>query len=106
VATEIQLRSEEPAVLSMMTDRITHPPQGRHGGAPSTPNVLGRSGDGVVPPKGRTELRPGEVLIMHTPGGGGFGPPAEREPELRRRDLDFGYVTPEESERAYGPQPE
>jgi N-methylhydantoinase B len=50
-----------------------------------------------VPPKSRTELKPGELLTMHTPGGGGFGPPGERDPELRRRDLEFGYVTADES---------
>jgi N-methylhydantoinase B len=93
VATEIELCSERPAMLSMMTDRITHPPLGRHGGGPGTSNVLTRSTGGAVPPKGRTELQPGELLIMHTPGGGGFGPPTERDPELRRRDVEFGYVT-------------
>jgi len=95
VATEIELRSKRPAVLSMMTDRITHPPLGRNGGGPASPNILARSTGGTVPAKGRTELKPGEVLIMHTPGGGGFGPPAERDPELRRRDAEFGYVTPD-----------
>ena len=95
VATEIELRSKRPAVLSMMTDRITHPPLGRNGGGPTSPNILARSTGGTVPAKGRTELKPGEVLIMHTPGGGGFGPPAERDPELRRRDAEFGYVTPD-----------
>ena len=93
VATEIELRSASPAVLSMMTDRVTHPPLGRHGGGPASPNVLARSGGGMVPPKGRTELKPGEVLIMRTPGGGGFGPPEDRDPEQRRRDVEFGYVT-------------
>src|SRR6185437_6445238 len=95
VATEIELRSKRPAVLSMMTDRITHPPLGRNGGGPASPNILARSTGGTVPAKGRTELKPGEVLIMHTPGGGGFGSPSERDPELRRRDAEFGYVTPD-----------
>lgn len=93
VATEIELRSQSPAVLSMMTDRVTHPPLGRHGGLPAAPNVLERSTGGIVPAKGRTELKPGELLTMRTPGGGGFGPPDRRDPELRRRDADFGYVT-------------
>jgi len=93
VATEIELRSASPAVLSMMTDRVTHPPLGRHGGGPASPNVLARSGGGTVPPKGRTELKPGEILVMRTPGGGGFGPPEDRDPEQRRRDVEFGYVS-------------
>jgi len=95
VATDIELRSKKSAVLSMMTDRVTHPPLGRHGGHPAAPNILTRSGGGSVPPKGRTELQPGEVLSMRTPGGGGFGPPEARDPEQRRRDIEFGYVTAE-----------
>src|SRR5262249_1945017 len=93
VATEIELRSQSPAVLSMMTDPLPHPPLGRHGGRPAQPNVLERSYGGTVPAKGRTTLKPGEVLIMRTPGGGGFGPPEQRDPDMRRRDAEFGYVT-------------
>jgi len=39
----------------------------------------------LVPPEGRLELR--------LPGGGGYGPPAGRDPELIARDLREGYVT-------------
>ncbi|MFE1599255.1 hydantoinase B/oxoprolinase family protein [Methylobacterium sp. ID0610] len=38
-------------------------------------------------------LRPGQRLRLETPGGGGWGPPAERDPEALRRDLRLGYVT-------------
>jgi len=41
------------------------------------------------------------VRIM-TGGGGGFGPPAEREPEAVRRDVREGYVTAEAARRDYG----
>ncbi len=102
VATDIELRGDRPAILSMMTDRVQHPPLGRFGGLPGSPNVLSRSSGGPVHPKSRTRVEPGEVVSMHTPGGGGFGPPADRDPELIRRDLEYGYVTPETSRRLYG----
>jgi N-methylhydantoinase B len=102
VATDIELRGSGPAILSMMTDRVDHPPLGRFGGLPGSPNVLTRSSGGAVHPKSRTRVEPGEVVHMATPGGGGFGPPAERDPELIRRDLEFGYVTEETSRRLYG----
>lgn len=102
VATDIELRGTRPAILSMMTDRVQHPPLGRFGGLPGSPNVLTRSSGGAVHPKSRTQIEPGEVVHMATPGGGGFGPPAERDLELVRRDLEFGYVTPETSRRLYG----
>ena len=44
----------------------------------------------------------GERLIVELPGGGGLGDPHDRPPELIRRDLDAGYVTPEGAKRDYG----
>jgi N-methylhydantoinase B len=37
-----------------------------------------------------------------TGGGGGFGSPAERDPEAVRRDVREGYVTAEAARRDYG----
>jgi N-methylhydantoinase B len=37
-----------------------------------------------------------------TGGGGGYGDPAEREPELIHADLADGYVTPEATSAQYG----
>jgi N-methylhydantoinase B len=34
--------------------------------------------------------------------GGGWGPPAERDPEAVRRDVREGYVSPEAARRDYG----
>jgi N-methylhydantoinase B len=101
VATEIELRGDRPAVLSMMTDRVDHPPLGRFGGLPGTPNVLRRSSGNSILPKSRTEIQAGEVVTMHTPGGGGYGPPAERDPALINRDIEYGYIT-REGARVYG----
>jgi N-methylhydantoinase B len=105
VETAIELRADRPALLSMMTDRIDHPPLGSHGGMPGTPNVLTRSTGGRVPAKGRTQLQPGEILTMHTPGGGGFGSPDARDPQQLQRDLEFGYVTAAGRKRSYSVGP-
>jgi N-methylhydantoinase B len=32
------------------------------------------------------ELRRGDTLVIQTPGGGGYGDPADRPPELVERD--------------------
>jgi N-methylhydantoinase B len=37
-----------------------------------------------------------------TGGGGGFGPPADRDAAAIRRDVSEGYVTPEAARRDYG----
>jgi N-methylhydantoinase B len=44
----------------------------------------------------------GEVVRIMTGGGGGFGPPSEREPDAIRRDVREGYVSREAARRDYG----
>jgi N-methylhydantoinase B len=48
------------------------------------------------------EMRPGDRLEMLVPGGGGFGNPFEREPQLVLEDVLNGYVSVEGAERDYG----
>lgn len=47
-------------------------------------------------------LKAGDVITIHTGGGGGFGHPWERDIESVRRDVLDGYVTREGAERDYG----
>ena len=39
------------------------------------------------------EIRVGDVLVLETPGGGGYGPPAKRSRESLLRDVEEGYVS-------------
>jgi N-methylhydantoinase B len=39
------------------------------------------------------KLARGGRVRLETPGGGGFGDPAARDPAARERDLRLGYVT-------------
>ena len=39
---------------------------------------------------------------MTTPGAGGWGAPAEREPERVRADVSDGVITAERAEAQYG----
>jgi N-methylhydantoinase B len=102
VATSIQLRGDSPASLSMMTDRVDHPPLGLFGGLAGTPNILTRTSGEPIEPKSRTDIHPGEIVTMQTPGGGGYGLPADRDPAMIAHDLEFGYITPEAARRDYG----
>jgi N-methylhydantoinase B len=45
-----------------------------------------------VAAKARIVLQPGDTLTFETPGGGGFGPPAERSAEARTTDTAEGYT--------------
>jgi N-methylhydantoinase B len=44
----------------------------------------------------------GEKVKIMTGGGGGWGPPSERDPEAVRRDVREGYVSAETARRDYG----
>ncbi|TNC12794.1 hydantoinase B/oxoprolinase family protein [Methylobacterium terricola] len=46
-------------------------------------------------------IRAGERVRLETPGGGGFGHPAERDRDALKRDLRLGYVTREAAVRDY-----
>ncbi|HEY4864901.1 MAG TPA: hydantoinase B/oxoprolinase family protein, partial [Candidatus Dormibacteraeota bacterium] len=47
-------------------------------------------------------LPAGTVLRLRTTGGGGWGDPFEREPELVLQDVIRGLVSAESAERDYG----
>ena len=83
----------------MMTDRVDHPPLGLFGGLAGTPNVLTRTSGEPIEPKSRTDIHPGEIVTMQTPGGGGYGLAADRDPAMIAHDLEFGYITPEAARR-------
>ncbi|MFO0987338.1 MAG: hydantoinase B/oxoprolinase family protein [Alphaproteobacteria bacterium] len=48
-------------------------------------------------------LKRGQRLRIESPGGGGYGPAAERDPAKIAEDVRLGYVTAEAAERDYGP---
>jgi N-methylhydantoinase B len=70
------LRLNAPATASLLTDRRASRPYGLAGGDPGAPgqNILIRAGvESPLPAKGSVELRPGDILSIRTPGGGGWG---------------------------------
>ncbi|MGZ8669825.1 MAG: hydantoinase B/oxoprolinase family protein [Solirubrobacterales bacterium] len=62
----------EPATLNLLTDRRRHAPEGREGGGDGAcgENLLN---DESLPPKATRELVEGDVVVVRTPGGGGYG---------------------------------
>ncbi len=73
----------EEAVLSVAVNRVATRPWGLEGGCPAEPaRVVVRRRDGGVeplPPLASTRLGPGDVVVVETPGGGGYGEPPGRE---------------------------
>jgi N-methylhydantoinase B/oxoprolinase/acetone carboxylase alpha subunit len=47
-------------------------------------------------------LHRGDAILIDSAGGGGYGPPREREPELVLADVEAGFVSPEAARERYG----
>ena len=47
-------------------------------------------------------LHAGDEVLLESAGGGGYGDPHEREPELVRRDVELGLVTEQAARERYG----
>ncbi|TIX44457.1 MAG: hypothetical protein E5V19_00950, partial [Mesorhizobium sp.] len=47
-------------------------------------------------------LRAGDRVRVGTPGGGGYGDPLARDPELVLRDVRLGYYTTEQAKEMFG----
>jgi N-methylhydantoinase B len=52
--------------------------------------------------KTNVHVHEGDTLVMLVSGGGGFGDPSGRDPELVAADVRAGIVTPEAAARDYG----
>ena len=79
--------------FSAMFDRVNHPAKGRDGGKPGAAGSVALDDGTVLKPKGWQHVPAGRRLILHLPGGGGFGDPAQRSDAERQADLTKGYVT-------------
>lgn len=88
----MQLRSGE-ATIALLAERHTVRPAGLAGGKAGGVGVH-RLTDGertrVLPAKTTVPFAPGEILEVQTAGGGGYGPPADRDPAARERDARDG----------------
>lgn len=88
-------------------ERTVNPPWGLAGGKPAAVTrtlIRRRDGEELVPPLKCEDfhLAAGDVEYVYSAGGGGYGDPAERDPERVRRDVLNGYVSREAAELVYG----
>ncbi|MHB8531240.1 MAG: hydantoinase B/oxoprolinase family protein [Solirubrobacteraceae bacterium] len=87
-------------------DGTVNPALGARGGEPGALlRPFMRRADGEViqlDPWGHVILRPGETIISISSGGGGYGPPHERDAEHVRHDVTEGWVSSERARAVYG----
>ena len=107
LAYEVELLRGE-ARASFVMDHGRFGPQGVLGGSDGAVNevTVFRGGEAHVPPHLSKEqdipLKAGDRVRVGTPGGGGFGDPTKRDPELVRSDVELGYYTEEQAREMFG----
>jgi len=100
--TEFTRRGEGRWSVSPILDRTKYPAPGLLGGKSGAAGEF-LLDDGARPnPKAQVDLNGGRAVHLNLPGGGGYGDPFARDPELVRQDVIAGYVSPEAAARDYG----
>lgn len=105
-AMEFRVFAPDSRVTARNRDRSRFRPWGILGGRAGAPSDLvlnpGTPRERVLGNTDLVVMDPGDVLHIHSPGGGGRGSPLEREPERVLLDVQRGYVSAAAAERDYG----
>jgi N-methylhydantoinase B len=102
---EIEVMDDAEAFV--FGDRARFAPPGVAGGSAGAPNRFSfQSDEGERTPPMASKmvgirLARGRRVRLETPGGGGYGPAAERDPEAVARDVRLGYVSRDAARRDY-----
>jgi N-methylhydantoinase B len=106
VAYDLEIRHPSAVVVMRGKDRQRFCAWGAAGGQAGTTsgNIGTRQGAEPHDIGKRTVYRPelGELIQLWGGGGGGFGDPFERDPELVMADVAAGLVSPERAREVYG----
>jgi N-methylhydantoinase B len=98
-------RFDRPTTFTVLADRTARGPWGVFGGYDGgvAEYVLVRGGEERrLGAKTTVELEAGDTISYRTCGGGGYGPPFERDPERVLRDVREGKVSIERAREIYG----
>jgi N-methylhydantoinase B len=101
---EIGAKNDAEFAVNAIFDRVANPPKGRDGGGDGAPGWVGLDDPNGTPlrTKGFQIVPKGRHLVLKLPGGGGMGDPRQRDPDLVRRDVADGLVSPEAARTVYG----
>jgi len=95
---EMVVETAEPAVGNTAGDGVRYGACGILSGADGAPHRYTLHSKGQPPRAIKTKevglvVRPGDVLVLESGGGGGWGDPSLRDPACAARDIENGFVT-------------
>jgi N-methylhydantoinase B len=99
LGTEQVIQARSPLMVNIQVDRMHCRPWGLAGGHSGMGNEValridGRAAADLPNAKVLTRhLKPGDAFTLRAGGGGGFGPPQERNPARVAEDVRQGYVS-------------
>jgi N-methylhydantoinase B len=108
LGAEMVVQALSPFSLTTRIDRMHCKPWGLDGGGEAAGNSIGIRRNGRWEkdlPNAKifnVRLNRGDAYMMQSGGGGGFGDPMERDPELVAEDVREGYVSPTVAHNVYG----
>ncbi|MBI3108639.1 MAG: hydantoinase B/oxoprolinase family protein, partial [Candidatus Rokubacteria bacterium] len=98
----VRVTADQPVTAALRCDRTRHPAEGLVGGGPGATGTVLVNGEVNPNPKAKMRLRPGDMLTMETPGGGGFGDPHTRDRRHVEEDVRNGLISAEAARDVYG----
>ncbi len=108
LGAEMVVQALSPFTLTTRIDRMHCKPWGLDGGRDAMGNSIGIRTNGQWNddlPNAKVfgvRIKKGDAYVMRSGGGGGFGTPLERDPDLVLADVRQGYVSPEAARTSYG----
>ncbi|MET0851813.1 MAG: hydantoinase B/oxoprolinase family protein [Candidatus Rokuibacteriota bacterium] len=102
---EFGVETDADWLFTASFERARIPCQGLLGGRPGAPGRVETVQGRVLASKAQHWLRSDERVVLHTPGGGGFGPPAERDPAEVAADVAARRISPAAAARDYASAP-
>ena len=108
LGAEMVVQALSPFTLTTRIDRMHCKPWGLEGGHDAMGNSIGIRTNGQWNdelPNAKVfgvRIKKGDAYVMRSGGGGGFGTPLERDPDLVLADVLQGYVSPEAARTSYG----
>lgn len=96
---------DHEVTFTILCENAKNAPWGLFGGGPGASSRFVRNPDGdaaPLPSKVTVRLAAGDVISYRTPGGGGYGPALERNPQAVLRDVINGKVSLERAGDVYG----